>query len=472
LQRILIADDDLVQLKLTSEVARKSGYEPLVAESGTAALRLLRSDRTIAALVLDLVMPDLDGFAVMEAMRREGITVPVIVQTASPSPETIVSAMRAGALDFFAKPVPPERMIVSLGNALRLTTLESEILSAETRRDGRLGLADIVTRAPAMHRILGLVEKCARGVLPILIEGEAGTGKNLIARVIHGRSDRAGRPFIIADAAHAHLIERIEAAEGGTLYLKHLGALSADGQRDLLQLLQHGTITRPGSVRPSRVNVRLIAASDERLLNRATAGQFREDLFYRLNVMPLYLPPLRDRREDIEPLAARIAARFAAESGKRLSGLSAAATGLLAAHDWPGNIAELETLIYRAVALSDSVRLEPADFPALVTRALGRATAARTMASASSPSAPVHIDAVKISHGEADIREVVPDRFMGEAGEVAPLESVERDLIAFALDRYEGRMSQIARALGIGRSTLYRKLREYDLEGAIQRDAA
>lgn len=148
MQRVLIVDDDAVQLLLTSEVARKSGFEPVTANSGAAALRILRADRTIVAIVLDLVMPDLDGFAVMEAMKREGMTTPVIVQTASPSPEMIVTALQSGAIDYFLKPVPPERLIVSLRNALRLDALETIVASTQSRRAGRIGLADIVTRSP------------------------------------------------------------------------------------------------------------------------------------------------------------------------------------------------------------------------------------------------------------------------------------------------------------------------------------
>jgi DNA-binding NtrC family response regulator len=472
LQRILIADDDLVQLKLTSEVARRTGYEPLTAESGASALRILRADRSIAAFVLDLVMPDLDGFAVMEAMKREGITIPVIVQTASPSPENIVSAMRAGAVDYFIKPVPPERMIVSLANATRLATLETELVAAEMRRSGRLGLADIVTRAPAMHRTLTLIQRAARNTLPVLIEGEPGTGKELAARVIHGQSDRSSRSFVVADAARNDLLEHLEAADGGTLYLRNLAAIPPDRQLSLLQLLEHGTLTRPGQARPVRVDIRVIASIAGRLVNHATAGGFREDLFYRLNVMPIYLPPLRDRREDVEALAHRLITRYAAEAGKRLFGLSPAALELLAHHDWPGNVRELEQALFRAISLTDADRLEPADFPQLISRAFGRAAANRAVEATPSASGPVHIDAVMVPTIQAEAREAIADRFLRDAGEIASLETVERDLIVFALERCEGRMSQTARVLGIGRSTLYRKLREYGLEGAIQRDAA
>jgi DNA-binding NtrC family response regulator len=472
LQRILVVDDDLVQLKLTSEVARKSGFEPVTADSGTSALRMLRADRMIAAVILDLVMPDLDGLAVMEAMKREGITTPVIVQTVSSSPEMIATATQNGAVDFFIKPVPPERLIVSLRNALRLEALETIVVSEQSRRSGRLGLADIVTRSPAMHRALALIQKATKSTTPILLEGEAGTGKQLVARVIHSLGDRAGRPFIVADCARLDFIDAASEAEGGTLLLRNVGMLHVPAQVQLLQLLEKGTLTRPGQSRPERVNVRVIATTPERLLNLTLAGRIREDLFYRLNVLPIYLPPLRDRRDDIEPLAARFATRFAAEMGKRLAGLSAASLALLGAQDWPANIRQLESTLYRAVALAEGERLDVADFPQLVARRLGRAAALQMVEAIPTPSAPVHVDMARPRPIEAEAQEAIPDRFLGAKGEIAALEDVERDLIAFALDHYEGRMSQIARALKIGRSTLYRKLREYGFDDVIRNDAA
>jgi DNA-binding NtrC family response regulator len=472
LQRILIVDDDLVQLKLTSEVARKSGFEPLTAESGAAALRLLRADRTIAAIILDLVMPDLDGLAVMEAMKREGFTAPVIVQTVSSSPEMIATATQNGAVDFFIKPVAPERLIVSLRNALRLEALETIVVSEQSRRTGRLGLADIVTRSPAMHRALTLIQKAAKSTTPILLEGETGTGKQLAARIIHGLGERAGKPFVLADCTRLDFVDAVTEAEGGTLLLRNIGMLAAPAQAQLLQMIEKGTIARAGQPRPERVNVRIIAATTERLLNLTLAGRVREDLFYRLNVLPIYLPPLRDRPDDIEPLAARFATRFAAEMGKRIAGPSSASLALLAQQNWPGNIRQLESTLYRAVALSEGDRLEPSEFPQLVARSLGRAAALQMLEAVPAPSAPVHIDAARPRPIETEAREAMPDRFLGAKGEIAPLEDVERDLIAFALDHYEGRMSQIARALKIGRSTLYRKLREYGFDDAIRNDAA
>jgi DNA-binding NtrC family response regulator len=484
--RVLIVDDDIVQLRLTSEVASRAGFAAVTANGGMQALELLRADRGIGAVILDLVMPDLDGMAVMEAMRREGIATPVIVQTAHSAMDTVVTAMRHGALDFFVKPVAPERMIVSLRNALKLGELETLVRTDHNRRSGTLGIADIVTRAPAMDRVTTLAAKAAKSTIPVLIEGEAGVGKDLVARVIQGSGDRAGKPFVTvdcgtlpADDADAILFGRkggaagkFAEAQGGTIFLDEVGELPAGTQEKLLRVIQEGEIEPVGADRPVRVNVRIISATSRRLLNLTKDGLFREDLFYRLNVLPIYVPPLRDRIEDIPVLAAHFIALLAAEAGRRTVGLSDAALELLRGYAWPGNVRQLENAVYRAIVLSDSAYLETADFPQLVAAGAGRDEAKRQAAATLTPSVPVHIDAASSRRSEAAGRHTAPDRFVAETGEVAALADVERELIVFALRHYGYRMSRVARALGIGRSTLYRKLREYGLDEGLESDAA
>ncbi|MEO8758245.1 MAG: sigma-54 dependent transcriptional regulator [Devosia sp.] len=491
--RVLIVDDDPVQLRLTAEVARRAGFAPVTATGGDEALKLLRTDPGLGAVILDLVMPDRDGMGVMDAMQRDGIAVPVIVQTAHSSLETVVSAMRNGAADYFVKPVAPERLIVSLRNVMKLGELETIVRTDRNRRAGTLGLADIVTKSPAMHRVLTLVQKAAKSPIPVLIEGETGTGKELLARVIQGMSDRATKPFVTVNcgAIPANLVEstlfghkkgaftgavadhtgKFAEAHGGTIFLDEIGELPLDAQTKLLRALQEGEIEPVGSSRVERVNVRVISATNRRLLGLAQTGEFREDLYYRLNVFPVYLPPLRDRTDDIELLSTHLIARFAAEAGKRIAGLSGPALNLLRGYNWPGNIRQLENVLYRAIVLSDGGYLEIADFPQIVAQAHGREETLKLTAAMALPSAPVHIDAAR-PRREVETREGTPDRFLDASGEVRPLETLERELIEFALKRYGGRMSKVARSLGIGRSTLYRKLREYGLEGDIESDAA
>ena len=306
--KVLVVDDDPVQLRLTSEVATKAGFDVIPAQNGAEALSLLSRGGSIGAIVLDLVMPDLDGFGVLEAMQARDIAVPVIVQTAKSSLETIVSAMRLGAVDFFVKPVAPERLIVSLRNALQMGELETALRSERGRLNGQFGITDILTRSPAMDRTLELSRKAAKSTIPVLIEGESGTGKELIARAIQGSGDRAGKPFIAVNcgAIPANLVESVlfghkkgaftgadadhqgkfQEAHTGTLFLDEIGELPQDAQVKLLRALQEGEVEPVGAARSVKVNVRVISATNRRLLNMARDGSFREDLYYRLNVFP------------------------------------------------------------------------------------------------------------------------------------------------------------------------------------------
>jgi len=492
--RVLIVDDDLVQLRLTSEVANRAGFAAVTATSGRQALELLHADPGIGVMVLDLVMPDLDGMAVMEAMRRDGLSTPVIVQTGHSSLDTVVTAMRQGAADFFVKPVAPERLIMSLRNALKLGELETMVRTDRNRVSGTLGLADIVSRAPSMERVLSLCAKAAKSTIPVLIEGETGVGKDLVARVIQGAGDRAGKSFVTVNCgtipadrldsvlfghrkgafpgAVTDLNGKILEANGGTIFLDEVGELPNDTQVKLLRVIQEGEILPLGADKPVRVNVRLISATNRRLLNLTKAGAFREDLYYRLNVFPLYVPPLRDRMEDLPALVDHFIARLAAEAGKRIVGISEPALALLRGYNWPGNIRQLENAVYRAIALSDGAHLEAEDFPQIVALGSGRAEALRLTSGTARPSGPVHIDDAIAPLREVVSKSVVADRFIAASGEVAALADVERELIVFALRHYGYRMSRVARALGIGRSTLYRKLREYGLDEGLESDAA
>ncbi|HEY4201732.1 MAG TPA: sigma-54 dependent transcriptional regulator [Devosiaceae bacterium] len=491
--RVLIVDDDPVHLHLTAEVAKRAGFTPVTATGGVEGLRILRQEPGIGAMVLDLVMPDLDGMAVMETMAREGLKTPVIVQTSNSSLETVVTAMRQGAADFFVKPVAPERLVISLRNALKLEALETVVRNDRHRKTGTFTSADIVTHSPTMDRVRTLIAKAAKSPIPVLVEGEAGTGKELVARAVQGMGDRAGKPFVTINCAAvpANLIDstlfghrrgafpgavadqagKFTEAHGGTLFLDEVGALPPATQERLLRAIQHGEIVPLGAERIERVNVRVISATNHRLLNLAKTGEFREDLYYRLNVFPIYVPPLRERRDDIAVLAAHFIARLAAETGRRVIGIAPPALDLLQRYDWPGNVRQLENAIYRAVLLCDGTYLEPGDFPQIVAQLAGRDEALRAAETTPALSAPVHIDQVQAIEAR-HVPAAHSDRFLTETGEVAGLAAIEKSLIAFALEHYSGRMSRVARALGIGRSTLYRKLKEYDLDVSAESDAA
>lgn len=484
--KVLIVDDEPVQLRLTSAIAEKAGFSVITANGGDEALALLSSGAPIGAVVLDLVMPDRDGMSVMEAMREKNISVPVIVQTANSSLETVISAMRLGAADFFVKPVAPERLIVSLQNALKLSELETFVQKERDRVDGVLGFDAIIARSHVTDRALDLAQKAAKSTITVLIEGESGVGKELFARAIQGSGDRAGKPFIAVNcgAIPPDLIEstlfghkkgaftgaiadhagKFQEAHGGTLFLDEVGELPPSAQVKLLRALQEGEIEPVGAAKPVKVNVRVISATNRRLLNLTRDGAFREDLYYRLNVFPIYVPPLRDRTADILPLASHFLARFTAETGRRVTGFTQSAEHLLGAYDWPGNIRQLQNAIYRAVVLADDTRLDRHDFPQLIAALAGRDEAVRQAGTLPDPGLPIHIDAPRPDPVHTPVEASTDmDRFLTEEGELKPLDHIERDLIAFAIRHHKGHMSRVARALGIGRSTLYRKLREYGL---------
>jgi DNA-binding NtrC family response regulator len=494
--RVLVVDDDPVQLRLTAEIANRAGFKPLTATGGEQALAILRDDPQIKAMILDLVMPDLDGMGVMEVMRKEGLTTPVIIQTANASLETVITAMRQGAADYFVKPVAPERLVISLRNAMKLDALETAIRAEQARKSGTFSRSDMIASAPAMARVIALSAKAARSNIPVLIEGETGTGKELVARIIQGTGERAGRPFVTVNCgaippnlvesvlfghkkgaftgAHADQAGKFAEANGGTLFLDEVGELPLDTQVKLLRALQEGEIEPVGATRPEKVNVRLISATNRRLLNLAKSGEFREDLFYRLNVFPIYVPPLRERKEDLPALVSHFIARFSAEAGKRVLGISPKAMDLLTAYNWPGNVRQLENATYRAVVLTDGAFLETQDFPQILAHAAGRDEVLRTVSQADLPPAPTHIDATPIRTRQP----VIPtpaqtkDRFLDDTGALQTLTDIERAAIEFAIAHHAGRMSRVARALGIGRSTLYRKLHEYGLAEGLINDAA
>ena len=390
-ERILIVDDDPVQRRLMEAMAGKAGYETATADGGEAALALMRADApAIGCVVLDLVMPDLDGLGVLAAMRESGLDIPVIVETAHGGIDNVVSAMRAGAVDFVVKPVGPERLTVSLRNALATRVLQGEIARLKRSRGGTLTFRDIVTRSPKMHAVLGAAEKSANSTIPVLIEGESGVGKELIARAIHGSGDRRAKPFIAVNcgALPENLVESIlfghergaftgaaerhdgkfVEASGGTLFLDEIGELPAPVQVKLLRAIQEGEVDPVGGKRPIKVNARIISATNRNLMSDVESGRFREDLFYRLHVFPIMVPPLRERTEDIAELSRHFLTRFAAEEGKRIRSMAAEALALLTAYRWPGNVRQLENAIFRAVVLADGEEVTDAQFPQIAAQ--------------------------------------------------------------------------------------------------------
>lgn len=542
-ERILIVDDDPIQRRLLEESVRRLGHFAEAVDSGTEALKLLTGPdgSRFALVVLDLVMPDLDGMGVLTRLSQAGVSVPVIVQTSRGGIDVVVSAMRAGAFDFVVKPVSPERLQVSIQHALKVASLEGEVGRLKRAETRTLTFSDIVTKSAAMARVLRLGERAAQSHIPILVEGESGVGKEMIARAIQGTSDRRTKPFVTVNcgAIPKNLVESIlfghekgsftgaserhvgkfQEAHGGTLFLDEVGELPPDLQVKLLRAIQEGEVEPVGGRRPVRVDFRLISATNRSLLDLTKAGHFREDLYYRLNVFPIWVPPLRDRKEDIPDLVRHFVTRFAAEEKKRrLIGIAPDALDLLIRYDWPGNIRQLENAVFRAVVMADDAYLTLDEFPQIAAQlgqqprippvapaSLGIAQSImpaervvassqgsdREQGSASTPTFPTAIHAANIIPNAASITPMsgwspsansfasgsgpAPFGFvrsLENTGHVRPLAAIEEEMIRIAIEHYAGRMSEVARRLGIGRSTLYRKLKEYGLDDTTDAEAA
>jgi len=483
---ILIVDDDPVQRRLLEGILAKAGHATMAAESGEAALAALEGPRggEVAAVVLDLMMPGMGGLATLEAMRARGISAPAIVQTAQGGIDTVVSAMRHGAFDFVVKPVSPDKLQGAVAAALRV-----EALGAAPRRPTRAGggafsFRDLIAASPAMERVLRLGRKAASSGIPILLEGESGVGKEMVARAIQGSGERRSRPFVTVNcgAIPENLVESIlfghekgaftgatekhagkfVEAHGGTLFLDEIGDLPLDVQVKLLRAVQEGEVDPVGGRATVKVDIRLISATNHDLIQRVKDGAFREDLYYRLNVFPIHIPPLRERREDIPLLVQHFVARLGkSETGGRVKGISAAALTMLEAYDWPGNIRQLENAVFRAVVLCEGELLTPDDFPQIRAQVSG--VDLGDPEQPAGPAAQAHPAPPAVAPGAAEAA-FGSLRAIDERGDMRSLADVETDMIRLAIDHYEGRMSEVARRLGIGRSTLYRKLKDMGID--------
>lgn len=496
-KRVLIVEDDPAQRRILEETVKRFGFETKAAASGEQALDILENPnhQDIALVILDLVMPGVDGMEVLNRLQPKPGVPPIIVQTAHGSIDAAINAMRAGATDFVIKPASPERLEVSINSALKIEALQGEIKRIKKKVEGTLTFSDLIARGDAMARVIDLGRRTAASNIPVLIEGESGVGKELIARAIQGESERAGRPFVTVNcgAIPENLVESIlfghekgsftgasdkrigkfQEADGGTLFLDEVGELPLDAQVKLLRALQEGEIDPVGSKKPVKVNFRLISATNRDMIQLVKDGKFREDLYYRLNVFPIWVPPLKERLDDVPDLARHFVARFAAEEGKRISAIGEDAMRLLTSYSWPGNVRQLENAIFRAVVLADTSELTVSEFPQIAAHVEGfKATipdAPTAVERTGSFEGPAVLGAEKSVPATIDIGRSEGGSALGipalsADGDVRPLEDIEADMIRLALGRYRGHMTEVAKKLKIGRSTLYRKMQEYGLE--------
>jgi DNA-binding NtrC family response regulator len=445
-RRILVVEDEeklrrVIELQLSS-----AGFE--VDQAGTAEEGLKRADR--ADLVLtDLRLPGMNGLELIQAIRRQNAHTPVIVITAYGTVENAVEAMKAGAFDFLPKPFSMDHLMTVVTKALEVRALRDENRQLKEELGRRYSFENIIGRSPAMQEIFATIERVAPTRATVLIAGESGTGKDLIARAIHYHSPRRDRPFVKINCttipenlmeselfgyekgaftgATASKPGRFELADTGTVFLDEIGDVPPNIQVKLLRVLQEHEFERLGSNKTRQIDVRVIAATNADLRAALEHGEFREDLYYRLNVVPINVPPLRERKEDIPALAEHFVRKYAAELGRPVKGLSEEALAVLRAHHWPGNVRELENVIERSLVLCSGEILRAAD---------------------------IKLDAVRNARG-ADEPLLPPGM---------TLEEHERELIRKALEKAKGNKSQAARLLGLSRNALRYRLSQMGIE--------
>lgn len=439
--KILVIDDEESMREGCIQTLTDEGYKALGAENGNRGLKMAKEE-SFDLVILDLRMPGLHGLDVLKELRADDPDIMVIVITGYATIDSAVEAMKRGAYDFLPKPFSPETLVEIAKRALdkRRLTLENVCLRLEL--DGRIGRNAIMGRSPPMMKIDELIKKVAPTDSTVLIYGETGVGKELVANAIHRASERRDKPFVVVDCgalveslfeselfghvkgAFTGAIEtkhgKFELANGGTIFLDEIANVGSNIQAKLLRVVQEREVVKVGSSRKIDVDVRIVAATNKDLKEEMQEGRFREDLFYRLNVVPIHLPPLRDRREDIPVLVEYFLKKFREKRKRDVTGISEEAMHSLKAYDWPGNVRELENAIERAVVMAEEAIVQPADLP--------------------------HYEQAESA---------------AESAQGTRLAKVEEQEIVRALKRCNGHKSQTAAYLGINRKTLREKIRKY-----------
>jgi two-component system response regulator HydG len=474
--RLLVADDDPAVRQSLERALTREGYEVVLAPDGQTALERLREGR-IDLVLSDLKMPGLTGLELLREARTVAPDVDVIMLTAFGTVEEAVRAMKDGARDFLTKPFQRGQLVRVIRQALEHRALVAQNRALQQRLDDLLRAGNIIGTSPAFRRLMTLIDQVADSSATVLIQGESGTGKELFARAIHERSSRRDGPFVAVNCAALPetLLEselfgyekgaftgaagrkegRFELADGGTLFLDEVADLSAVTQPKILRVLQEGEFERVGGTRTLRVDVRIVAATNQDLGVMVREKRFREDLYYRLNVITITAPPLRDRREDIPVLAQHFLRLYAAKNNRRLESFSEEALGCLEAYSWPGNVRELENVVERAVVLARGTSVMPENLPDYVTER------------------PVMLErAPDGASGAAAAEDTV---FKIRVG--TPLAEVEQRLLEETLRLTKGNKTLTAKMLGIDPKTVFRKLKaseaeEGAAEGAAERPAA
>jgi two-component system nitrogen regulation response regulator NtrX len=445
---LLIADDEANTLASLSRAFRLAGHEATVCDNAAKALELAKSQH-FDLILSDVVMPGKDGLSLLEDLKRQGVTAPVVMMSGQAHIEMAVRATRLGAIDFLEKPISSDKLMLTVDNALKLQRLESE--NRQLRQ--RLGKHEIVWKGEAMRRVMAQVDRVAASESRVCIFGETGTGKELVARTIHERSPRAAGPFVTLNCAAvpAELIEselfghekgsftgasgrhigKFEQADQGTIFLDEIGDMPLNMQAKLLRVLEEGEVERIGGDKPITVNVRVVVATHRDLEARVREEKFRQDLFHRIHVFPLLLPPLRERRDDIPALVEHFAAQVCAQNGWKSVPFTADAVAALQSHPWPGNVRELRNMVERLILLATDGQVDGE----IVQQALPKISPAVATSGA-------------IGSGE------LADR----------VQAFEREVILAELKRSHQNMSLAAKTLGLERSHLYKKAEQLGID--------
>ncbi len=440
--KILVVDDEAIIRESLKDWLSDVGYLVLTAEDAHQALSLIEKEAPSIAIV-DLVMPGMNGIELLKKAKEIWPDIEVIIITAYASIPTAIEAIKQGAYDYVEKPFPPERVELLIKKVLEHRRLVQENISLHEKLDQRYRFEDIITKSPKMQKVIELIKIVAKSNATVLITGESGTGKELVARAIHSQSYRKNKPFVPVSCAalpeslleselfghekgaftgaHALRKGKIEFAHQGTLFLDEIGEMSANIQVHLLRVLEEREFTRVGGNELIKVDVRVVSATNRDMKEAIASGKFREDLYYRLNVVTIDLPPLRDRKEDIPLLANHFLKKFAAENQKVLSGFSPEVTDFLLKYQWPGNVRELENTIERAVILAQDSEIQLSDVLQRNSPLVEPASPGRT------------------------------------------LEEIEKNHITAVLNETGGSYSKAARILGISRTTVYNKAKAYGL---------
>ncbi|MEW6446860.1 MAG: sigma-54 dependent transcriptional regulator [Bacillota bacterium] len=457
--RILVVDDEESVCQMLKDLLEAEGYEVFVALHASQALELLYGDKEINAVLVDVRMPDIDGLEFFTRVKREGYTVPVIIMTAYGTTDTAIQAMKLGAFDYVLKPFNIEELLLTLQKAVEVDRMAQEVRALRQELSGEApghDFEELIGHSPAMLEVYKQIGKFAGTDFTILIVGETGTGKELVAGAIHRHSKQQEGPFVRINCAAIpeNLLEselfgyekgaftgaigrklgKFELAHDGTLFLDEISEIPLPMQAKLLRVLQEKEFDRVGGTKTIKVNARIIAATNRDLAAMVCEGSFRADLFYRLNVVTIRVPPLRQRKDDIPLLADHFVKQAAARLKKPVQGISDEARELFEAYDWPGNVRELRNVCERAVVLTRGLFITPNDLPATL----------------------------QPEFQTAELTERLAGQTLHEI-----LGEVERNIILRALRKYDFNRTKTAEALGINRRTLYEKIKEYGLDGYL-----